>query len=432
MHRTVAFRTLGCRLNQYETDALASAFDKDGYSIVELEDEADVVIINTCTVTNQSDRKSRQVMNQAIRRDTDHRKLIIMTGCSVNNHKEALGAISGVSYLVENGQKSQILNIVNSHFRGEMVDPSRLPEDLFGFAAAERTFHTRSIIKIQDGCDNFCTFCIIPEVRGRAVSRPLPDILENIRQVLDFGFKEVVLTGVNIGRYDFDGHNFDDLVEKVLALPGDFRVRISSIEPDGFGDKLYRLFQHPKLAPHMHLCLQSGSERILLQMRRMYTARRFREITDKIRRQRPDFNFTTDIIVGFPGETEADLMETVEFAREIGFSHIHTFKYSKRHGTRAERMPDQLTEAEKNRRSEIIRLVSEENKRKYRESMLGKTQRVIVEKVENGMAMGYGEHYIPVAFPARGLGWNEWASVKLWSLDDGEDPTVRAKMISDI
>ncbi|MBE0640395.1 MAG: radical SAM protein, partial [Bacteroidales bacterium] len=239
MHRTVAFRTLGCRLNQYETDALASAFDKDGYRIVEFEDEADVVIINTCTVTNQSDRKSRQVMNQAIRRDTDHSKLIIMTGCSVNNHKEALGAISGVSYLIENGQKSQILNIVNSHFRGEMVDPSQLPEDLFGFAAAERTFHTRSIIKIQDGCDNFCTFCIIPEVRGRAVSRPLPDILDNIRQVLDFGYKEVVLTGVNIGRYDFDGYNFDDLVEKVLELPGDFRVRISSIEPDGFGDKLY-------------------------------------------------------------------------------------------------------------------------------------------------------------------------------------------------
>jgi len=427
MKRSVAFRTLGCRLNQYETDALASAFDKAGYDIVDFEGKADVYIINTCTVTGQSDRKSRQMMNQAIRRREDG-SLVIVTGCSVNNHKEAFEATAGVTYFVENEQKSHILSIVEAHERGEVVNPAALPESLFGYAPAERTFHTRSIIKVQDGCDNFCTFCIIPSVRGRAVSRPPAEILENIREVTEFGFKEVVLTGVNIGRYDHDGLNFDDLVERILDLPGDFRVRISSIEPDGFGDKLFKLFNHPKLTPHMHLCLQSGSERILLQMRRMYTARRFREIADKIRREVPDFNFTTDIIVGFPGETEAEFMETADFARDIGFSHIHTFKYSVRQGTRAARMSNKVPEAEKTRRSEVIRGISDDNKRKYRQSMLGKTQRVIIEKIEDGMAMGYGQHYIPVAFPAEGMSWNQWASVELLNLGEGEDPVTRCRV----
>jgi threonylcarbamoyladenosine tRNA methylthiotransferase MtaB len=419
--KKVAFRTLGCRLNQYETDALASAFDKAGYAIVEMEEQADVTIINTCTVTNQSDRKSRQAMNQALRVNQEGQGLVIMTGCSVNNHKEALSMTSGVQYFVENEQKSHILSIVDAHFRGEILDPSTLPEDLFGYAPAQRTFHTRSIIKIQDGCDNFCTFCIIPMVRGRAASRPVKEILENIRQVVEFGYKEVVLTGVNIGRYDFEGKNFDDLIEQILALPGDFRVRISSIEPDGFGDKLFHLFEHPKLCTHMHLCLQSGSERILLAMRRMYTARRFREIAEKIRKITPDFNFTTDIIVGFPGETEADFRETLELSREMQFSHIHTFKYSRRKGTRADRLGEQVPEAVKNERSERIRLLSEENKRAYRSAMIGKEQRVIIEKVEQGMASGYGEHYIPILFPAGALQWNDWARVKLNSLQEGED-----------
>lgn len=428
MMKSIAFRTLGCRLNQYETDALASSFDKAGYVITEDEDNADIVIINSCTVTNQSDKKSRQAMQHALKQERSDR-LILMTGCSVNNHKEALSQTAGVKYFVENEQKSHILSIVDAHFRGEILDPDTLPEDLFGYAPADRTFHTRSTIKIQDGCDNFCTFCIIPQVRGRAVSRPIQEILENIKQVIEFGYKEIILTGVNIGRYENEGKNFDDLIEEILELPGDFRVRISSIEPDGFGDKLFRLFEHPKLTPHMHICLQSGSERILLQMRRMYTARRFREITEKIRTIIPDFNFTTDIIVGFPGETENDFIETANLAREIGFSHIHTFKYSRRKGTRADRMTDQIKGNEMTRRSEIIRQISESNKRKYRSLMIGKEQKVLIEKIEKGLAIGYGQHYVPIAFPAGENKWNEWAGLRIESIGDEDDPLLYGTLV---
>ena len=198
------------------------------------------------------------------------------------------------------------------------------------------------MIKIQDGCDNFCTFCIVPMVRGKAVSRSEKDILENIRQVIDLGYKEIVLTGVNISRYDWEGLNFTGLLENILSLDGKFRVRISSIEPEGFGDHLFDLFMHEKLCPHLHLCLQSGSDRILMQMRRAYTLPSYMEIVEQLRTRHPLFNFTTDIMVGFPGETEQDFEATCNVIREVGFSHVHTFKYSRREGTRAARMEEQV------------------------------------------------------------------------------------------
>jgi threonylcarbamoyladenosine tRNA methylthiotransferase MtaB len=285
------------------------------------------------------------------------------------------------------------------------------------------------MIKIQDGCDNFCTFCIIPKVRGRATSRPVDEILDNIRQVIEFGYKEVVLTGVNIGRYNFEGTNFEDLVEQILELPGDFRLRISSIEPEGFGEKLFNLFAHPKLTPHLHLCLQSGSDKILLKMRRMYSLKGFMDIVQKVRSRYPDFNFTTDIIVGFPDESDEDFKQTIDVSREIGFGHIHTFKYSVRKGTRAERMPEQIAERVKTDRSEILRKLAEEETRKYRTSMLGKVQVVLVEKITAGMAQGYGENYIPVKFPAHGINTNEFVKVKLISIEENEDLWVLGERI---
>ena len=328
--KKIAFKTLGCRLNQYETDALASRFHTGSYEIVDYSEEADIYVINTCTVTNQSDQKSRQTINQA--RKINKEAVVVVTGCMANNYKQSLLETDNISYVVDNERKTSIYSIIESHFRGDAADPEGFDKDLFSYEAAYKTFHTRSMIKIQDGCDNFCTFCIIPKVRGRATSRPAEEIYQNIQEVLDYGFKEVVLTGVNIGRYEDKTINFEQLVENILNIPGDFRLRISSIEPDGFSDRFFELFTHPKLTPHLHLCLQSGSESVLLKMRRMYTAKQFGNMAMRLKSLYPDFNLTTDIIVGFPGETEEEFEQTVTMAKELAFSHIHTFKYSVRSG----------------------------------------------------------------------------------------------------
>jgi threonylcarbamoyladenosine tRNA methylthiotransferase MtaB len=422
MNRTIAFKTLGCRLNQFETDALASEFHRAGYRIVDFDDKADVYVVNTCTVTNQSDKKSRNLISQASRKPGDG--LVVVTGCMVNNQKETLEKHDARTYFLENDRKTSIFPMVQAHYEGEILHPNSLDPDVFGFKAADTTYHTRSLIKIQDGCDNFCSFCIVPFVRGRATSRPFEKIRENILQVLDFGFREIILTGVNIGRYEYLGTNFESLVEKILMIPGDFRVRISSIEPDGYGDRFIELFRHPKLMPHLHLCLQSGSDAVLLRMRRMYTLAGFRAITDRILERHPDFNLTTDIIVGFPGETAGDFQATCDVVRDIGFSHIHTFKYSRRKGTRADRMPGQVPEKVKSERSLIIRRIGEENKRRYRSSLIGRTAKVLVENTGDGMARGYGENYVPISFASGNAEKSRIYPVRIRGIRDGEDPDL--------
>ncbi len=427
MGKKVAFKTLGCRLNQYETDALISKFSKQGYEVVDFNDEADAYVVNTCTVTNQSDHKSRNLISQAARR-TDQ-GMVVVTGCMANAQKDQLEAQEQITYVVDNERKSSVFELIDGHFKGEVVHPNDYAEDKFGFPLGEITKHVRSLIKIHDGCNNFCTFCIIPFVRGRATSRPVEQVLDNIKQVIEKGFKEVVLTGVNIGRYEHEGQNFEDLVEQILDLPGDFRVRISSIEPEGFGDKLYGLLSHPKLTPHMHICLQSGSEKVLLQMRRMYTARAFKEMMDRIKSFRPDINLTTDVIVGFPGETEEDFQASVKMVREVGFSHVHTFKYSEREGTRSARMTDLVDEKIKNERSEVVRLLAEENKRAYRASFIGKTQRLLIEKVGNEYAIGHGEHFLPIRVASENMQKNTYVNVTITGIRDGDDPDLLGEVL---
>ena len=414
---------MGCRLNQYETDALVTQFHQSGYKVVDYSEVADITVINTCTVTNQSDQKSRNIINHAARKNRGG--LVVVTGCMANNHKEQLEANEKITYVVDNERKSQIVSLVDSHFKGEVLHPDSLGGDVFGFETVDQSLHTRTSIKIQDGCDNFCTYCIVPSVRGRAVSRSIGKILENVKRVVDNGFKEIVITGVNIGRYEYEQYSIEKAIEKIVELPGDFRVRISSLEPDGFGPDFHRLFQHPKMAPHLHLCLQSGSDPILLKMRRMYTTRSFIEMIETFRKEMPDFNFTTDVIVGFPGESEHDFLQTVNLVREVRFSHIHTFRYSRRKGTRAHRMEDQLEERIKSERSEVIRTISEENRMLYMNSMLGKQQRVLIEKVDaQGVAHGYGEHYLPVVFQADNYSKNRFQQVNLEQVDASEPLTM--------
>lgn len=415
---------MGCRLNQYETDALVTQFHQAGYQVVDHDRVADVSVINTCTVTNQSDQKSRNTINQAIRNNPGG--MVVVTGCMANNHKEQLEANKKITYVVDNERKSQIVSLVDAHLKGEVLHPDAISGDVFGFEAVDKSLHTRTSIKVQDGCDNFCTYCIVPSVRGRAVSRPLSRILDNVQRVVENGFREMVITGVNIGRYSDQGKSIEDVIERILELPGDFRVRISSLEPDGFGPAFPKLFQHPKMAPHLHLCLQSGSDPVLLKMRRMYTVRSFMDLLHTFRNQIPDFNFTTDVIVGFPGETETDFQRTVSIAQEARFTHIHTFRYSRRKGTRADRMDGQVSERVKTERSETIRQISEKNRIDYMNGMVGKPQRVLIEKVDQqGTAHGYGEHYLPVVFPSDSMETNRFEHVRIQELIPSSPPVVR-------
>lgn len=422
--KKVAFKTLGCRLNIFETDSIASQFSGNGYEIVDFNEEADAYIINTCTVTNQSDHKSRQVINQA--KKLNQNAVTVVTGCMATNYKESLQDNEKIDYVIDNDHKTSVFSVVDAHTKGEIVSPDSFEKDLFGYQAAKDTFHTRSFIKIQDGCNNFCTFCIIPKVRGRAISRPFIEVIDNIKKVVEYGFKEVVLTGVNIGTYHDEELDFEGLVEKILEIPGDFRLRISSIEPDGYSESFFRLFENPKLTPHMHICLQSGSENILKRMRRMYTSVEFKDLIKKVKKQYPDFNITTDIIVGFPDETEEEFKETVDLVRDLEFGHIHTFKYSLRKGTRAERLPNHLSDKIKSERSEIIRNISEKQRLNYRKTFIGKYQNVLVEKVDNdGWGFGHGENYVPVKIKALNLKKNVFYKVLINDIDiSGDEPVL--------
>lgn len=413
MSKKVAFKTLGCRLNQFETDALFTDFHAAGYELVKFHDGADVYVINTCTVTNQGDRKSRSAISQALKNKMEG-SLVLVTGCMAESKRNDLESLTGVDYVVDNKRKSHIHQLIQAHENGELLAVDSLQQDVFGYPVAEKGLHTRSMVKIQDGCNNFCTFCIVPLVRGRAVSRPAYDVLENVRKILACGYREIVLTGVNISRYHHDGVDFEHLIEMILNLEGDFRIRISSLEPEGFGARFYELFAHDRLCPHLHLCLQSGSDQVLAGMKRHYTVSSFMQIIDELRTRYPRFNITTDIMVGFPGETDEDFHQTCKVADEAEFSHIHTFKYSLRKGTKAERLPGHLSERVKTERSRIIREISDANKIRHRNSMLGRNQLLLVEKIDGqGYARGYGEHYIPLRCKTDSLQQNVFLPVVL-------------------
>ena len=416
--KTISFKTLGCRLNLYETDALASKFREKGFvTDGDFENSnAEIFVINTCTITNQSDKKSREYINRAIRKGS----LVIVTGCMAEQYAKKYFSDNTNVIVVDNKHKNRIFDIVEAHLSGEFSDVEKFDGDVFGFEAAKETFHTRSIVKIQDGCNNFCSYCIVPYVRGRAVSRPAEDILNNIKTELEYGFKEIVLTGVNISKYNFNGIGFEDLIKQILEIDKDFRLRIASIEPDDFSDSFIELFKNKKLTPHIHLCLQSGSNDVLKRMHRHYTKEEFLEIVEKFRKIIPDFNFTTDIIVGLPGETDEDFTDTLEVAKKIGFGHVHAFKYSRRSGTKADAMAGQIDEKIKNKRSKILRVLSEELSEKYLLSMVGKTQTLLTETIENdGFIYGYGENYVRIKMKmSDGVKSNEFYSVKILKLEN--------------
>lgn len=423
----VSIQTLGCKLNQYESDAIATTLRSAGYSIVD--SEADIRIINSCTVTAKADRKSRNALLRA-RRSGD--ALVIMTGCYVGNHRESLVAEGICDIAVENERKSRIPDIIDAYRRGEVYDPDSFDPRLFDFNTPDRSTHTRTNIKIQDGCDGFCTYCIIPHVRGRATSRPIAEVMTDAKRAVDSGAHELILTGVNMSTYS-GGTDFAGLVTKLLSVPGDFRLRISSLEPDELTAEFFELFRNRKLCRHLHLCIQSGSDRTLRAMGRSYDVADFRNALRHLREVDPLFNITTDMIVGFPGETEEDIELNLSAAREFGFGHIHTFPFSARQGTPAALLPDQVPNRVKGEWARRVREISVYLKRSYRSRFVDRVEEVLVERILKTsaglVARGYGEHYVPVEI-AGSLPINEVYRVEITGLSEGDDPVLYGEPFS--
>lgn len=428
----ISFDTLGCRLNQYESEALATQFQAAGYTIVAPSEPADIRVINTCTVTNRAERKSRAHTYRALRSAAvvdREAALVVVTGCSVSgplrhgdpDTDSAEDAGHRVIY-VDNDRKAALPAIVSAALT-RTADNITISVGRFDYTPPARLFRTRATLKIQDGCDNRCSYCIIPAVRGPAVSRPSQDVVSEAHALLAAGARELVLTGVNISRYHHAGVHFADLVQRLLQIDRLWRLRISSIEPDRETEKLVELSTHPRMARHLHLCLQSASDSVLHAMRRGYRYADFERSVAALRSGDPHFNITTDLIVGFPGETDADAAASLEAVDRLGFGHVHTFPFSPRHGTRAAKLSDQVDEQTVADRARQVRAAAERAQQTYRDSLVGLEQQVLIERTDGTHtwhAHGLGEHYVPIAVRGNGTppAVNEFVTVRITGVDD--------------
>ena len=384
--------TLGCRTNQYESQAYADQLVAMGYAQAKDGEEAEICIVNTCTVTESADSSSRHQIRQLSRQNPGAR--IVVTGCLAERAPEELINLPGVDLLVSNKDKENLLSLA--------FPEEEIPE----FAIHQFEAHTRAFVKVQDGCNSFCTYCIIPYVRGRSRSRRMDEILEEIRGLVHNGYKEVVLTGINIG--DFDGSPAEnepptrlaDLVRAVDAIQGLKRVRVSSIDPDEVDDDLADAILNGKnTCPSMHIVLQSGSNVILKRMNRKYTREIFLETVDRLKAANPDFSFTTDVIVGFPGESERDFEDTLDVMEKVRFAKVHMFPYSVRKRTRAALYPNKVTpEVIQERKQRLLR-AAEEHSYALRQNYVGKKRSVLFENDESaspGMISGHTDNFLRV------------------------------------
>ena len=389
----VGIYTLGCKVNTYESNYVASLFKNKGYELVDFNDICDIYIINTCSVTNNSDHKSDKIIRQAIKKNKD--ACIVAMGCHMEYIKDSIP--DNINIAIGNYNKSKVVDYVEEWFKTkknirEFRDMSKVTfEDMEIKYSYD---HTRAFVKIEDGCNNFCSYCVIPYVRGRCRSKEFNKVLEEINSLVDNNYKEVVLTGIHTGNYGRDiGTNFSNLVEEILKTNLE-RLRISSIEVTELDDKFLKLLENEKLCNHLHIPLQAGSDKILKLMNRKYDKKYFLEMIKKIREVRPDISITTDIIVGFPNETEEDFLETLEFSKLVNFAKIHVFPYSKRDGTVASKMENQLDEETKKCRARKLIELSTELEDKYYNSFIGKKEHVLIEKVVDGYSYGHTSNYL--------------------------------------
>lgn len=421
-----AMHNLGCKVNSYEAEAMSEAILEEGAILVPFHEEADIYLINTCSVTNIADRKSRQMIHQAKERNPD--ALVIACGCYVEGKKEELEKEQGVDIFIGNSGKGQIVERIKAYYAAmrendtaiEAYFPKGRGEEEYEALSLKKPLErSRAFVKIQDGCNQFCAYCIIPYVRGRIRSRKVEDCLDEIRRIGEQGIEEIVLTGIHLSSYGLDFRNLSyekasrmeesgeallHLIREIACLPTIKRIRLGSLEPRVITEKFMRGLQEiDAFCPHFHLSLQSGAERTLRRMNRHYTKEEFREAVNRIREVYPLAAITTDVIVGFPGETEEDFQESKAFLEEIGFYDMHIFKYSRRKGTRADEMPEQIPEAVKKERSRILLTLAEEDSARFRAKLVGKEREVLIEEEQEiegqcyytGFDETYVRYYIP-------------------------------------
>lgn len=410
--RTAALHNLGCKVNSYETEAMQQLLEEAGYEIVPFHEKADVYIINTCSVTNIADRKSRQMLHRAKKQNPD--AVVVAAGCYVQAAAEELKADLAVDVIIGNNKKQDLVPILEEYFkdksdRSHVIEISETHE-YERLSIHKIADHTRAFLKIQDGCNQFCSYCIIPYTRGRVRSRRPDEVVAEVRELAAAGYQEVVLTGIHLSSYGVDfkeeekKENLLSLIKQVHEVEGIRRIRLGSLEPRIITEEFAQaLASMPKFCPHFHLSLQSGCDKTLKRMNRHYTTEEYAAGCEILRRYFDNPAITTDVIVGFPGETEEEFEETKAFLERIGFYEMHIFKYSRRAGTRADRMPDQIPEQVKSVRSEILLKLEKQMSKAYRESFLGRNKTVLLEeKTEiNGREymIGHTMEYVKAVVP---------------------------------
>lgn len=399
-NKKVAFITLGCKVNQYETNAMIQNFIQKGYTIEDSDKKSDIYIVNTCTVTNMSDRKSRQMLRRV--KELNPQAIIVACGCYAQVGKAELEKIKEIDLILGNNEKKDIVEYVEEYMQKQehksIINDLMSQKEFIEFGDITFTEKTRAVIKIQDGCDRFCSYCIIPYARGRVRSRLPDNIISEITEIAKEGIKEVVITGIHIASYgkDFNkNYTLIELLEEINKIEGIERIRLGSLEPliitEDFVNRIEKL---EKVCHHFHLSLQSGCDKILKSMNRRYTIEQFINIVDLLRKKFNDIILTTDIIVGFPGETDSDFEETYNFLSDIKFYKTHIFKYSQRKGTKAAQMKNQISGEVKEKRSKRLIELSNKNQKEYNESYIGKKVEVLMEEQKNNVYQGHTKNYI--------------------------------------
>jgi len=407
----IAFLTLGCKVNSYETEAMQALITAAGATVVEFSEVADVYVVNTCSVTNMADRKSRQMLHRAKKKNP--KALVVAAGCYAQTADENAMKETGIDVIIGNNQKKQIVEILENHMAG--VENKRLEigkeTDYEDLSLDTQVEHTRAYIKIQDGCNQFCSYCIIPYARGRIRSRNPQDVLEEVKRLASNGYQEIVLTGIHLSSYgrtsyekmtEESGQPLLELIRRLNEVEGIKRIRLGSLEPRIITEKFVKtLCECEKVCPQFHLSLQSGSDTVLVRMNRKYTTEEYANSVKILKKYYEAPAITTDIIVGFPQETEEEFNETMKFARQIGFAKIHVFKYSRRKGTVADKMSGQTDEQVKNERSDRLMELEASLGEEYRKQFMGKKELVLFEEsaIVDGEVcqIGYNERYVRIA-----------------------------------